>query len=164
MVAMSPSKTEPKLSRCHISAAQSKALTGDPDAMGEGFWIKKKSKTTAEVCNILMCGIGIGDIIVVKEYPENDGEHHPNEFVRLKKRVCNVCYLAYTFEGQEKTKETGKFPQNVQEFINSLIKHGIKFEGMVSGYAALQCPIDMEEHEFIARISVGPIKFEIPSE
>jgi len=151
-----PPKEEDKLSRCYISKPKSAKLNGD-DGMGEGFWIQKLTPTTAEVRNILMCGLGVGDIIVIKSYPD-DGIHHPNEFVRVKKRVCEVCGLRYTFAGIEKFE--GKFPDEIQKFINELRNKGIKFEGMCKGIAALQRPLEMSVPDFKALLSSGPIQFD----
>lgn len=146
-----------ELSRCYISKEKSAELNND-EGMGEGFWIKKLTPTTAEVRNLLMCGLGVGDIIVIKSYPEDDGVHHPNEFVRVEKRVCEIWGLRYTFPGIENVQ--GKFPDDIQKFINELREKGIKFEGMCKGMAALQRPLEMTVPDFKALLNSGPIQFD----
>lgn len=146
-----------KFSRCHISSEQVRTLTDGESAMGEGFWITLKNDDIGIVQNILLCGLGVGDEIRVRSGEEDAGEH-PNEFVEVVKRNCNVVYLSYTYEGFN--KDSKKLPKKVIEFIDSLKEHGILFEHALHGIACVQYPIDMSDAEFERLIGSGPLEYE----
>lgn len=144
------------LSRCHISAQQACDLSNEADCLGEGFWITLVSDDLARVENILLCGLGVGDIIRVRS-GDIDKEEHPNEFVELVERKSNVVVMQFTLHGYDSLPD--KFPSDARAFIEILKHLDIKCEAMMAGLMAIQYPLDMSEEKFLGYVNSGPFVF-----
>jgi len=146
--------------KVYISAEQAGKLDGSGDGMGESFWVVLlDEKNTPEVRKHCVCGLCVGDVIEFKEYVEDDGIHHPREFVKVIKRVAEAFGLYYTFPGLKGKTSGDKFPEDCQKHLHMLNEHNIKFEGMVPGLASVSKPVEMSDEKFFALLNSGPMTF-----
>jgi hypothetical protein len=145
-----------RYSRCHITAAQACDLSNDSHALAEGFWITLINDDLAKVENILLCGLGVGDIIRVRSGDCDSGEH-TNEFVEIVQRKSNVVFMRYALHGYDTLPD--KFPSDARAFIEILTHLNIKCEAMMPGMLAIQYPLIMSEDKFLDYINSGPFVF-----
>lgn len=149
--------------KVYISSQMAGTLIGcDPsEACGESFWvvILDKEKNTAEVRNNCLCGLCVGDVIEFEEYLEDDGVHHPREFVKVIRRVAEAFRLYYTFPGLKGMTFGDKFPEDCQKHIWKIEKKKIRFEGSAPGLAIISKPVDMSDEELFSILNSGPMTF-----
>lgn len=149
-------RKNPMLGRCGIDEKQVRELNDDPSAIGEGFYITLLSDDLARVENILLCGLGVGDIIRVRS-GDAEKHEHPNMFVSVVERKCKVVFVPYSLVDHDTLPE--QFPTDAIAFMQILEHLHIKCEPVTKGWMAIQYPIAMRADEFLRHINCGPFKF-----
>lgn len=145
-----------KLLRCRITSESVAELTEGAWSVAERFYIVLKNDDVAVIQNILLCGLGVGDEIRVQTVTDDYGEDS-NQFVKVEKRNCKVYAFKYELPGYDLSNN--KMPNVARKFLQILETLKIKFEPMTPGFAAVQCPIDMDDDVFFKLINQGPFEF-----
>jgi len=126
--------------------------------MSESFWCRwlNKSKGLAEVRNVCMCQLGLGDIIQVEK-----GDDYRYKFVEVKEKKVNVSFLGCPIA--QDSRGNPMSPVRFEQAVEALDRGDIKAEVMsicpICGNATfcIQRPVSMPKADFRAFLEKSPL-------